>query len=175
MTWTGWAGRRFDDLTPNVEVPVWAVSDYANQYGRPWKFTDPASSSCTKSGRLVALTEPDDVAADGVTLDFEPGRAAAYHARDEVPYHYWFDIVTPRPGTTTEARYHLALTDHGRLLLARRPHPPHLSGHPPTCRPARADLLFRRRFRRQPFRALVDSVSRRRGHRAGGRRPRSRV
>jgi hypothetical protein len=119
VTWTGWAGRRFDDLTPNVEVPVWAVSDYAKQYGRPWNFTGPGILFVHESGRLVVLAEPDDIALEGVTLGFEPGRAAAYHARDAVPYHYWFDIVTPRPGTTTEAHYDLALTDHGRLLLAR--------------------------------------------------------
>jgi hypothetical protein len=119
VTWTGWAGRRFDDLTPNVEVPVWAVSDYRKQYGRDWTFTGPGVLFVHESGRLVVLAEPEDLAGDGVSLDFEPGRAAAHHARDGVPYHYWFDIVTPRPGTTVEARYHLAVTDHGRLLLAR--------------------------------------------------------
>jgi len=119
VTWTGWAGRRFDDLTPNVEVPVWAVSDYARQYGRPWTFTGPGLLFVHESGRLVVLAEPEDIARDGVTLAFEPGRARAFGARDGVPYHYWFDIVSPRAGTAVDARYELNLTDHGRLLLAR--------------------------------------------------------
>lgn len=119
VEWTGWAGRRFDDLTPKVEVPVWAVSDYEKQYGRPWQFTGPGILFVHESGRLVVLTEPGDVEREGATLVFHPGRADAYHARDRVPYHYWFDVVTPRAGTTVEARYELAATDHGRLLLAR--------------------------------------------------------
>lgn len=119
VTWTGWAGRRFDDLTPNVEVPVWAVTDYQKQYGRPWAFSGPGILFVHESGRLVVLAEPGDIERDGVTLAFEPGRAAAYHARDEVPYHYWFDIVQPRAGTTVEARYNLAVTDYGRLVLTR--------------------------------------------------------
>jgi hypothetical protein len=113
VTWTGWAGRRFDDLTPNVEVPVWAVADYQKQYGRPWAFTGPGILFVHESGRLVVLAEPGDIERDGVTLSFEPGRARAYHARDAVPYHYWFDIVQPRAGSTVEARYNLAVTTTG--------------------------------------------------------------
>ena len=119
VTWTGWAGRRFDDLTPGVEVPVWAVSDYAAQFGHPWTFTGPGFLFVHESGRLAVLTEPADAGRDALTLAFEPGRAAAYHARDGVPFHYWFDIVTPRPGTTVEANYALALTDSGRRVLER--------------------------------------------------------
>lgn len=118
-TWSGWIGRRFDDLTPGVEVPVWAVSDYARQYGQPWPFAGPGFLFVHESGRLVVLREGRETETDAATLVFAPGRADAYHARDRIPFHYWFDIVRPHPGTTVEASYHLALTDSGRVMLDR--------------------------------------------------------
>ena len=119
VTWSGWIGRRFEDLTPDVEVPVWAVRDYARQYGQPWPFQGPGFLFVHESGRLLVLREENDVRHDGASLVFEPGRARRYGARERVPYHYWFDIVTPRAGTAVEAAFELAVTDTGRMRLAR--------------------------------------------------------
>ncbi len=118
VTWTGWIGRRFDDLTANVEVPIWAVTDYARQYGQPWPFAGPGFLFVHESGRLLVLAEGPDASSDAASLVFAPGRARAYHTADRVPYHYWFDIVVPHAGTAVEAHYDLALTYRGQKLLA---------------------------------------------------------
>jgi hypothetical protein len=116
--WSGWAGRWFADLTPKVEVPVWAVSDYAKQFGRPWSFKGPGYLFVHESGRLFVLTESDDVRVEGLTLHFMPERGSRYGARDGVPFRYWFDVVTPMAGSTIEAEYRFDLTARGDSTLA---------------------------------------------------------
>ncbi|WP_132847746.1 hypothetical protein [Serpentinicella alkaliphila] len=116
LRWTGWIGRYFQDLSPDGEVPDWAVSNYESQQGRPWSYYSGGFIFVSSDDKVVVIKEEDNEK-QGVdfcwTTEGEDfiGKSGSY------PYHYWFDIIEPAGTSTVLAEYDLSLTESGKKKL----------------------------------------------------------
>lgn len=118
LSWTGWTGRFFRDLSPHVEVPEWLVRNYEARHRRPWTFTGSGFALVNADERVVVLAQSRDVPPLALRLVFPDSVARRLGAANRMPYLYWFDIVVPSAGTSVEAEYALDLLPSGRAALA---------------------------------------------------------
>ncbi|MDB5097185.1 MAG: hypothetical protein JWM80_1606 [Cyanobacteria bacterium RYN_339] len=119
LRWDGWAGRYFNELAPDVEVPVWLVKGYEQQYRKNYAFKGPGVAYVNEDGRVAVLAGRGvDVGSNYVRCFTGPYMRKKLDAGNEVPYGYWFDIVTPRAGVEVLATYNVDATPQGKTLLA---------------------------------------------------------
>ncbi|MDH3456602.1 MAG: hypothetical protein OER90_07135 [Gemmatimonadota bacterium] len=117
VTWTGWTGRRFASLKRDSDVPGWLVRNWERQTARDWTFSAPGFAIVHDDGRIVLLLEGQDVARNGLRVDFPESLVDEVGVSDETPYGYWFDVVEPRRDVLVVAQYQLAVTDSGSRVL----------------------------------------------------------
>lgn len=118
LRWEGWILRFFTSLDRRGEVPGWAVRNWERQRGRPWAYDGPGFLLVNRDDRVEVLAEGVEV---------EPNRGLrfrglgvglrAFRLPADARYDYWFDLVSPRPGTEVLAEYHLPLLPAGRERL----------------------------------------------------------
>ena len=112
--WTGWTGRYFPDLADEGEVPVWLRDTFTRRDEKPWSYAGPGYAFVHVDGRIVVLREPEEVAPHLPRVRFTKEALERYEPDNDVPYCYWFDIVTPLPGSEILARHHLEPTERGK-------------------------------------------------------------
>jgi hypothetical protein len=110
--WTGWAGRRSDDL--RSDVPPWAVADWEKQSGQPWRHQGAGILLVNRDGRVLVLTTRE---LRGRGLDIVPTRAGdSLGMREATAPDGWFDLVVPAGGVPL-AQYIWRLTPHGDSVV----------------------------------------------------------
>lgn len=119
VEWTGWTGRYFRDLDDFRSVPRWAPRNYKKHYDREWTFDGPGWVFTHTDTRIFVLVEQLDITPRGMTVDLEPDESLVETANPDVPYRFWFDVVSPIDGTDVLASYDLHLTPKGRKKLQK--------------------------------------------------------
>lgn len=122
--WSGWIGRYFDDLSPGVEVPDWAIRNYEQQTGAEWTFTGSGFLFVNEQDHVVILEEGTDTGKRGSEFVLTPEGEQFIGKPIRVKYNYWFDIIEARNDTEVLAYYELDMTEAGREKLADAAIPP---------------------------------------------------
>ncbi|MGV3522887.1 MAG: hypothetical protein ACO1RX_01610 [Candidatus Sericytochromatia bacterium] len=117
LSWTGWTGRFFNALENTGEIPAWARRNWKQQTGSDWAFTGPGWLLVHDDGRIVVLRQDEDIAASGLHLHLNTTDPLLSGASQEVPFYFWFDIVTAQPGSTILGEYALRVNESGRQVL----------------------------------------------------------
>jgi len=117
LRWTGWSGRYFEDLGQTSEVPAWARRGWQTQYQTPWGFQGPGWLLVHEDSRLVVLQQGTDIASKGLRIVHSGEHPLLKGAHSQVPFYYWFDIVTARDSAQVLAHYELQLLPPGQALL----------------------------------------------------------
>lgn len=115
LRWEGWIGRYFSDLKRGGEVPEWLATGYEHTSGKQYQFRGPGYAYVHEDGRVAVLRSPEEAGKDALRVRFkDPDH---FGVLDDTPYGYWYDVVTPKPGTEVLASYHLDVTPQGAALL----------------------------------------------------------
>jgi hypothetical protein len=123
VKWTGWIGRYFVDFADEKDVPFWLFQLYKEKAGKEWDLKGSGYMLCREEQNDFIILQADkDVLPKGLT--FEP---SGPYENDDVmqgvkpsTFVYWFDVVTPQPGTDVLATYAWHLTPEGRDKLAEK-------------------------------------------------------
>lgn len=119
IEWSGWTGRFFDELNPelNLEIPQWVVDEFDDE----WNYEGPGFIIVNDLNYEVIVLEQDKhINEEGIKLSFTEEGKSFFGLKNSQEYTYWFDIVTPLYGSTVLANYHWNLTDEGKQLLDER-------------------------------------------------------
>lgn len=116
IDWSGWVGRYFCELDyeKNIEIPQWIV----DEFGESWNYSGPGFLLVNDLDyRICVLEGTKHVLDQGIGISFsEEGKD--FFGLDKSPeYSYWFDIITPKQGSTVLAGYDWTLTKEGKKLL----------------------------------------------------------
>ncbi len=113
LEWSGWMGRYFEDLSKNVEVPVWAVNNYEKIYNKKWDFTSSGFLFISSSDDVVVLEKEKDFENNLCRVEYTEKGKNSYNINKKIRYDYWFNIVKPRSNTEVHAFYNLNLNETG--------------------------------------------------------------
>jgi hypothetical protein len=116
ISWTGWVGRYFNELDyrSNQEIPQWV----ADEFGESWNYSGPGFILVNDLDFQVLVLETSKHVLDkGINLSFTQEGKDYFELKKSPNYSYWFDIVTPKQGSTTLAYYNWNLTASGKELL----------------------------------------------------------
>lgn len=117
VKWTGWAGRHFEDLANDSEVPAWARRNWKANKGTEWAFTGAGWLIVHEDSRIEVLQISEDVSAAGLKFyHTQPEHPLLKETYDAVPFYYWFDIVE-LDGAQELAQYRFDLTESGTAIL----------------------------------------------------------
>ncbi len=118
VRWTRWAGRYFDRLEGENEVPPWMRDNYLALHDEPWEFQGPGYVLVRDDAWIEVLRIGAEIERIGLTIDrAQPVEPLLAEASDGVPYPYWFDIVAPLDGAEVLAWYNWHLTPEGEDRL----------------------------------------------------------
>ncbi len=118
VNWTRWTGRFFADLGDFNEVPAWAKRNWKKHYNREWAFKGPGWLITHEDTRLFVLQAGRDVLEKGLLItDINSEDSIMNGALSNVPFRYWFDIVTPSENSEVLADYQFHLTESGKELM----------------------------------------------------------
>ncbi|MHC1605174.1 MAG: hypothetical protein ACXQTP_04320 [Candidatus Methanofastidiosia archaeon] len=120
VEWTGWIGRFFYELTEHVEVPLWAVMNYEQQYGKEWEFQGPGFLLVNEKDEVLVLEMEIDIEKEGCRINFTDAGSQFFDISEKIRYNYWFNIVTPREKGEVLAYFSLELTEYGKEQLEAR-------------------------------------------------------
>ncbi|PIC79018.1 hypothetical protein CSV75_13675 [Sporosarcina sp. P18a] len=114
ITWTGWIGRYFTDLS-NAEVPQWLIEGYKEEKNSEWLFAGSGLAFVHISGKVIVLDGQENKSAAHfkLTKDGKEKFPKVYSSN----YMYWFDVVEPFEQTKILATYEFNLTEKGRSVL----------------------------------------------------------
>lgn len=114
VEWTGWTGRYFRDLDDLEIIPRWAPQLYQEQYDRDWEFDGPGWIFIHADTRIFVLLEGKDITPKGITIDIDRDEPLVREANRNVPYRFWFDVVSPGDTENVIASYDLDLKPPGQ-------------------------------------------------------------
>jgi len=118
LHWTRWSGRFFTKLENQDEVPPWARRNYKKQYNQNWEFSGPGWVLVHEESAIVILEQEKDLTEKEFKIILpDPKTELVNGVRSEVPFRFWFDIVTPLEGTQVLAEYKFHLTESGKEKL----------------------------------------------------------
>lgn len=121
VKWSEWIGRFFPMLEDTGEVPEWVRRDYEREWKRKWELTGPGYVLLQDDAHCEVLLVGAATERVGLTIEkTEPVAPVLKEARDHTAYPYWFDILTPQPGTHVIATFRWHLTAAGRERLRER-------------------------------------------------------
>lgn len=116
ISWTGWVGRYFNELDyrRNQEIPQWVT----DEFGESWDYSGPGFILVNDLDFQVLVLESSKHVLDkGINLSFTQEGEDFFELKKSPNYSYWFDIVTPKQGSTALAYYNWNLTESGEELL----------------------------------------------------------
>ncbi|MGI6349022.1 MAG: hypothetical protein ACOXZ0_03810 [Eubacteriales bacterium] len=116
INWSGWIGRYFEELDfhKNEEIPQWIIEEF----GESWNYSGPGFVLVNDINfQIVVLEKSKHVLDDGIHILFTQEGKDFFGLKKSPNYSYWFDIVTPKQGSTVLAYYNWDLTESGKALL----------------------------------------------------------
>jgi hypothetical protein len=116
IDWSGWVGRHFDELdyNKNEDIPTWI----ANEFGESWQYSGPGFILVNDLDfQVVVLEQSKHVLDKGITLSFTQEGEDLFRLKKSPYYSGWFDLITPKQGSTVLANYQWNLTEDGKELL----------------------------------------------------------
>ncbi|SDO57293.1 hypothetical protein [Alkalicoccus daliensis] len=119
LTWEGWTGRHFEDLSPEAEeVAPWLISRYEEANGE-WNFDGPGYALVNDLTEEIAVLPVNEeyFTEDNISLAFTENGQEMFNLEDSPSYPYWFDIVTPESEEQILASYEWHLTEAGADVL----------------------------------------------------------
>jgi len=128
IKWSGWIGRYFDELNPdlNPEIPQWMLDDYLDGH---WPYEGPGFVLVNEENEeLVVLLQNEHVDELGIRLRFTDKGTETFALKESPRYHYWFDIVEPLNEEGVLAYYDWDLTEEGKKLLQSHSIPTQFAG-----------------------------------------------
>jgi len=115
---TGWIGRYFDDLSNKQDVPSWALRNWQTHNGEEWDFAGPGFIIAHEDSRILVLRKGKELDSRGLRIEVKsPGDPVMKAVSSQVPYPYWFDVVTPEKGTEVLAEYRFHLKPDGKQKM----------------------------------------------------------
>ena len=88
VEWSGWIGRYFYDLSKDLEVPIWAISNWEAQYGKDWNFSGPGFVFADESDHIVVLEEKKDITSNGCKMQFTKEGKNYFGINEDIRYNY---------------------------------------------------------------------------------------
>jgi hypothetical protein len=119
ISWRGWIGKYFEDLSEGKEVPPWVVLNYEEQRKTNWEFFGRGFILISENDEIEVLTEADDVGPMGLKFQFNDEWGALFRQKKPVSYRYWFEWTLLDPGVETIASFNLDLTATGKAKLEK--------------------------------------------------------
>ncbi len=119
VEWQGWTARYFDELDyrKNTEIPQWIVDEHS----KDWTYSGGGFLLVNDlDGSYLVLQDDKHVKEGSVRMTITEKGEKRLGTEGSHRYSYWFDIITPRPGTEVLASYDWSLTEDGRRLLAEK-------------------------------------------------------
>ena len=120
VKWTGWIGRYFSELSAkNIDVPLWMVRNYEQQYGTPWSFEGAGFVFVNKDDHLFVLRAGFEIGPKMNRIIFTQEAINEYKVTNDLEYAYWFDIVDVNRNSNANilANYKLDVTNQGEKIL----------------------------------------------------------
>ncbi|MEI6609435.1 MAG: hypothetical protein WCO53_06770 [Deltaproteobacteria bacterium] len=120
VKWTGWIGRYFSELSAkNIDVPLWMVRNYEQQYGTPWTFEGKGFVFVNKDDHLFVLRAGFEIGPKMNRIIFTQEAINEYKVSSDLEYAYWFDIVdvSQNSNASVLANYKLDVTNQGEKML----------------------------------------------------------
>ena len=119
VTWTGWIGGCFDDLSNIFKVPFWARTFYEREIGQTWDFTGPGIILMEPELKKFVILRPGvelREASPRITLTRRDG-ALAEGVESGLPVNGWFEIVEANRVEQIRAMIQLSLTGVGDGIM----------------------------------------------------------
>ncbi|HHW94500.1 MAG TPA: hypothetical protein GX736_01020 [Mogibacterium sp.] len=116
VNWSGWKGRYFDELdfNKNKKIPQWIK----NKFGESWDYKGYGFILVNDiDSRVLVLEKSEHVSDKNISLSFTREGEDFFGLKKSSHYNHWFDIITPKQGSTVLANYNLNLTERGKELL----------------------------------------------------------
>jgi len=117
VSWSGWSGRYFKELTKGIEVATWTVQNYEKQSGESWNFSGEGFVLVSDDDRVIVLEKNTDIGNRNLFLSFEGAYADEFGINGNIPYDYWFEFTKPDDSTEILAYYTLDTTAEGKAKL----------------------------------------------------------
>lgn len=117
IKWGDWIGRYFNNLSKDLEVPIWMVLNYEKQYEKKWNFNGAGVVLVSYDDRIVVLEDKVHLGKKNVTLIYEEASKTEFNVNDDIPYRYWFEIISPGKNTEVLAKYNFDLTPEGKKVF----------------------------------------------------------
>jgi len=121
VTWTGWAGRWFEDLGSEDDVPEWARRHWRWHYDEEWPWEGPGWLYAHEDTRLFVLSEDEGHVNPRALKIVQPDHSDPLMKGTvgEVPFYYWFDVVEPHPYSEVLATYKITVNDDGLDIMRK--------------------------------------------------------
>lgn len=117
VSWSGWSGRYFKELTKGVEVPVLTVQNYEKKSSEVWNFSGEGFVLVSDDDRVIVLRKGTDIGKRNLFLSFEGKYADEFGIHGNIPYDYWFEFTEPDDSAEILAYYTLDATVEGKAKL----------------------------------------------------------
>ncbi len=118
VEWSGWVGRYFHELDPNknLEIPQWILDEYRDS----WTYSGEGFILVNDFDYQVVVLEKDKhFGTGGIRVAFTDAGVEQFNLNQSPNYNYWFDVITPKDGTTVLANYEWDLNEQGKQFLAQ--------------------------------------------------------
>lgn len=118
LNWEGWSGRYFKDLSEGIEVPVWAIRSYEEEYKKEWAFTGEGYILVSDSDKVVVFEKNKDFGNDYIYITFNQEYYDEFGVKGDIQYDYWFEFTVPDQSAEILAEFTLDVTERGEQKLA---------------------------------------------------------
>ncbi len=115
VEFSNWIGRYANDLADLEDVPRWTVINYESSSGKTWSFAGPGIILVSDNGEIVILQKGKDYT-NSLNIKIVGDYAKKYGSLG-VNYYGWFEIVKPKKGSETLAKFSIPLTKDGKIKL----------------------------------------------------------
>ncbi|MBU4540170.1 hypothetical protein [uncultured Acetobacterium sp.] len=118
VSFTGWSGKYFMDLTKDVEIPEIIVNNYQKQTGKSWDYNGGGLVLVSNQDQVLVLKDREALNKDGVSLTFDKRGQNEFGVGGRFRYEQWFDLIKPNASSETLATLNLNVTEAGKAALA---------------------------------------------------------
>lgn len=119
VSWSGWIGRYFYNLTDREEMPLWAVRNYEQQMGKKWDLEGPGFILAHENGELLILSD-SDVGLAGNEFSLTANGEMFFKEKIKTNFDSWFEIMDVASEENVLANFHLDVTNSGIEKLAEK-------------------------------------------------------